>query len=303
MIRQSRVSAPSVDNRCQGLIVMRQTLMALILVLGSPWVTLAQDTQPPPHPATVVVQPNPILRLNDVVFRVSFAPSLDPPSNQPVVTYRWGAGFSDGQQGNGLIDASATPAADPQNWDLNMPYHITGAATIGFVCLQARDAAGNLSVEGACSPVSVPARPVAQPNTSTVRLQYDEPTTSDCTDAAGVPIPPPYALGGNCNPVTGDPTTPTCPVLNDLKAVRATFSHPTINSGTPWEMDFVATRVTGGQNVLTSPIVIPSNVGILSVFVQALDTCDNKSKPSPLVSKDLRTTIPFAGSALFDIIP
>lgn len=289
-------TAPTVSNRCRAWWSRPIVSIALGFSLGllSPSLVVAQDTQPPPPPASLVLAPNPTVRLNDVEFDVQFAPSVDPPSGALVVTYQWTAGFNDGQGASGTFTAT-TPADNPQRWALLMPYHVSGQAMVGFVCLHARDDAGNLSLESACAPVPVPARPAAPALTASLRLEYDEPNTNDCSAR-----PPPYALGGDCTG-TG-PTTMTCPVLNDLKAIRATFAHPALNSGTPWEMDFVATNPGGGQRVVTSPIVVNSNVGVLSVFARSVDTCGNLSAPTPTVTKDLATTTPYPGTSILEII-
>jgi hypothetical protein len=71
-------------------------------------------------------------------------------------SYRYVAAFSDGtasQQGTvaGLL-----------SFQLRMPYHVSGAASGGFVCVRSVNGAGQ-SADQACSAVSVPARPVTLP--------------------------------------------------------------------------------------------------------------------------------------------
>jgi hypothetical protein len=72
-------------------------------------------------------------------------------------SYRYVAAFSDGsaaQRGSvtGLL-----------SFQLRMPYHATGAAWGGFVCLQSVGTTGLQSVDQACSGLSVPARLPAPP--------------------------------------------------------------------------------------------------------------------------------------------
>jgi hypothetical protein len=66
-------------------------------------------------------------------------------------SYRYAAAFSDGkapQQGS----VTATSV------QLRMPYHWSGAAFGGFVCVQSLNAAGLPGTDQSCSPLSVPAR-------------------------------------------------------------------------------------------------------------------------------------------------
>jgi hypothetical protein len=72
-------------------------------------------------------------------------------------SYRYVAGFNDGsatQQGTvtGLL-----------SFQLRMPYHVSGAAFGGFVCIRSVSATGQQSTDQSCSAVPVPARPVAAP--------------------------------------------------------------------------------------------------------------------------------------------
>jgi len=72
-------------------------------------------------------------------------------------SYRWTAGFKDGsaaQQGTVTV-----PSAQ-----LRMPYHVSGAATGGFVCLRSVNAAGQQSTDQSCSGFKVPARPAPTSN-------------------------------------------------------------------------------------------------------------------------------------------
>jgi hypothetical protein len=72
-------------------------------------------------------------------------------------SYRYVAAFSDG---SGSQQGSVTGLLSLQ---LQMPYHSSGAATGGFVCLRAVGPSGLQSVDHACSALTVPARPAAAP--------------------------------------------------------------------------------------------------------------------------------------------
>jgi hypothetical protein len=66
--------------------------------------------------------------------------------------YRYTAAFTDG---SGVQQGTVT---DP--WvQLRMPYHFSGAAFDGFVCVESVGPSGQPSPDHACSTLQVPARP------------------------------------------------------------------------------------------------------------------------------------------------
>ena len=72
-------------------------------------------------------------------------------------SYGYVAGFGDGsaiQQGT----------VTGPSFQLRMPYHASGAAFDGFVCLRSLNAAGQQSTDQSCNRVPVPARPAVPPN-------------------------------------------------------------------------------------------------------------------------------------------
>jgi hypothetical protein len=88
---------------------------------------------------------------NAVTFQVAWAAAGG------ATSYRYAAGFGDGtaaQQGSvtGLL-----------SFQLRMPYHSSGAASRGFVCIRSVGATGLQSTDQACNAVPVPARPAAAP--------------------------------------------------------------------------------------------------------------------------------------------
>ena len=101
--------------------------------------------------------------------------------------YRWAAAFNDGS------GAQQNTAAAP-SLQLRMPYHSSGAAAGGFVCVASANGAGQPSSANACSPVPVPARPAATspptpsaPSSSGVPTAPGNPTVRQLTaDASGV---------------------------------------------------------------------------------------------------------------------
>ncbi|HXD97248.1 MAG TPA: choice-of-anchor D domain-containing protein [Candidatus Acidoferrum sp.] len=115
-----------------------------------------------------------------VTFTVTTAPSVPPPApGAPSVTktsadatgvtftiawgavsgatsYRYVAAFTDGS-------ASQQGTVTARSFQLRMPYHSSGAAFGAVVCIRSVNATGQQSTNQSCSPVPVPARPVAPP--------------------------------------------------------------------------------------------------------------------------------------------
>ncbi|HEX6212506.1 MAG TPA: hypothetical protein VF136_17125 [Methylomirabilota bacterium] len=69
-------------------------------------------------------------------------------------SYRYGAAFTDGS-------AQRQGTVTTRSFQLVMPYHASGAAFSATVCIWSVNGAGQQSANPACSPVPVPARPVA----------------------------------------------------------------------------------------------------------------------------------------------
>ena len=79
-----------------------------------------------------------------------------------VTSYRYSAAFDDGtaaQQGTVTV----------RSIQLRMPYHVSGAAMGGFVCIYPVTAAGQPSVAYGCNAVAVPARPTAAATAPTAK--------------------------------------------------------------------------------------------------------------------------------------
>jgi hypothetical protein len=70
-------------------------------------------------------------------------------------SYKWVAAFTDGS-------AAQQGAVTSASLQLRMPYHVSGAASSGFVCVRSANAAGQ-SADQSCATLSVPARPVSLP--------------------------------------------------------------------------------------------------------------------------------------------
>jgi hypothetical protein len=116
---------------------------------------------------------------------VTFAIVWDPVNG--VASYRYGAGFGDG---TALQDGTTTlPSIQ-----LRMPYHVSGGAVRGFVCVASISPTGQQSADHNCSTVPVPARPAVPPtSTPTSSLPtglvaayaFDETSGSTVADASG----------------------------------------------------------------------------------------------------------------------
>jgi hypothetical protein len=106
----------------------------------------------PPTPSTPPAAPGTpsVTRLSADASGVTFVIAWNAATG--ATSYRYVAGFGDGtatQQGSvtGLL-----------SFQLRMPYHASGAARSGYVCLGSVNAAGP-STDQACNAVPVPARP------------------------------------------------------------------------------------------------------------------------------------------------
>jgi hypothetical protein len=111
----------------------------------------ATPAQPPASSAVPSAPGNPTVRqLTADAGGVTFAIAWSAGSG--AASYRYVAAFNDGsaqQQGTvtGLL-----------SFQLRMPYHVSGAAANGFVCIRSVNAAGQQSVDQSCNAVPVPAR-------------------------------------------------------------------------------------------------------------------------------------------------
>jgi hypothetical protein len=207
----------------------------------------AADTTPPPAPGTPVMGaavPGP----TTVSIAVTWPASIDQPGGQPVPTYLYSGGFSDG---TGAFSGSVVTNSHA----LVMPYHASGAAAGGWYCVQAKDAANNLSADSACGSLAVPAKPVAQTFTLAVTQSgagagtvtgagtyaADTTVTPTATPSSG------STFGGWSGACTG--MGPCTVVMTANKAVNAAFvpgaavyANPTVQATiTTYEITLTAT--------------------------------------------------------------
>jgi hypothetical protein len=108
-------------------------------------ITSSAPAPPPPAPGNPAVS-RVIADASGATLTIAWSPASG------ATSYRWNAAFSDGsaaQQGTG-----ATPSLQ-----LRMPYHSSGAAFAGFICVGAVGPSGVQSVDQSCGALSVPARP------------------------------------------------------------------------------------------------------------------------------------------------
>ena len=76
-------------------------------------------------------------------------------------SYRYAAAFNDGS-------ATQQGTVTGLSFQLKRPYHASGAASTGFVCILAVNAAGQTSADASCAGLTVPARPTTGPVTLSV---------------------------------------------------------------------------------------------------------------------------------------
>jgi hypothetical protein len=86
-----------------------------------------------------------------VTFTIAWA------AGSGAASYQYAAGFNDG---SGFQQGSSSGVL---SFQLRMPYHASGAAFGGFVCIRSVNAASVLSADQSCSALSMPVRPPAPP--------------------------------------------------------------------------------------------------------------------------------------------
>jgi hypothetical protein len=147
---------------------------------------VTEDTTPPATPAELSAE---LIDTDEdgATFALGWTEALDEPAALPVARYIVTYGFTDGSV-DGEDEATATSA------DVFFPYHGSGDAASGYVCVAAVDGAENISIDSACATVLVPAAPapddVAPPIVSggqpsgTLASGTTETTMSISTDEA-----------------------------------------------------------------------------------------------------------------------
>ncbi len=108
-------------------------------------------TPPPPPPAPGAPS---VTRTATSSTTVTFTIAWGPVSG--ATSYRWSAAFNDGS-------AARQGTVTARSFQLQMPYHASGAAFGAAVCIWSVNASGQQSTTQACSAVSVPARPATAP--------------------------------------------------------------------------------------------------------------------------------------------
>jgi hypothetical protein len=211
--------------------------LAALLVAGPAWAQ--PDTIPPPTPKGLTVSA-PRLQASGMVFTVTWESGPDQPGNAPVPLYRWSAGFNDGSAP--VQGSVASPVLV-----LTMPYHASGTATSGFVCVLSEDAAGNVSPGVTCTNLAIPAKP-----SLTLKVEIREPTTK----ADGTP----------------------------LKALARIRVYWRIDDGPESVVNYPVSSPKGGE-LRQLLLTVPATSGTLSVTITAVDTAGNESNRSAPATK------------------
>jgi hypothetical protein len=212
--------------------VVRAGALAVLLILAMVSVAAAQ-------PASLAVSP-PVTDATGATFTVTW-----PGGGM----YNWVAGYGDGTVSRQGV--SSSPAA------VNLPYHPSGAAMVGYVC-----------VSTACAGLPVPAKPVAPPPpppaTTTHQLGYTEPATN----ADGTP-------------------------LTDLAQVCAYWR---IDAGAETRTCYPAATLTGGTD-RTQALTVAATSGTIAVAYAAVDLVGNEGVRTATVSKTIGGTKPLPAGA------
>ena len=149
-------------------------------------------------------------------------------------SYRYAAAFNDGS-------AAQQGTVTGLSFQLKWPYHASGAASTGFVCILSVNAAGQTSADAACAGLTVPARPTTGPVTLSV---------SRNGSGAGTVTSAPAGI--NCGATCSRSVTPgTTMTLTATAATSSTFagwSAPCSGTGTCVVTVKAATSVTATFN-------------------------------------------------------
>ena len=218
---------------------MRAVSIGLASLLLAGPAAAQPDTVPPPTPTALTVSA-PRLQPSAMVFTVTWETAPDQPGNVPVPLYRWSAGFNDGSE-----PRQGSVASPPLM--LSLPYHASGNATTGFVCVLSEDAAGNLSPGVTCTNLAIPAKPA-----TTVKVEIREPTTK----ADGTP----------------------------LKALALIRVYWRVDEGPETVVNYPVSSPTGGE-LRHLLLTVPATRGTLSVTVTAVDVAGNESQRSAPATK------------------
>jgi List-Bact-rpt repeat protein/centrosomal CEP192-like protein len=184
-------------------------------------------------------------------------------------SYRYAAAFSDGsaaQQGTitGLL-----------SFQLRMPYHASGAAFGGFVCVRSVGPTGLQSAEQACGALSVPARPPAPPVPVTSSLSPASAVAGSTgitltVNGSGFVATSVVRWNGTARPTTVVSATQLRATISaaDLASagsVPVTVFTPAPGGGTSASQSFVITTAS-------APSTPPAMPGPLSVTLRSTDT-------------------------------
>jgi hypothetical protein len=186
---------------------------------------VAGDTIPPPAAGQPTIG-TPTLGSTTATFPTTWTASIDQPSNTPVPTYNWSAGYNDGAY-------STSGTTTTASLSLVMPYAASGAATSGYLCVVAVDASGN-AAPSSCNGVSIPANP---DTSAKLTAAWTAPTQntdgSALTDLTSYRV---YYGRGTANPcrmttlITVPAPTTSVPLTGLANGVQYTATITAINS-------------------------------------------------------------------------
>jgi len=180
--------------------------------------TAAPADPPPPDPQAPVTG-TPVLAATTADYPMTWPAVVDQPSNQPVPTYSWSGGYSDGSSpGSGTVQTNSVT--------FKLPYHTSGQGSAYWWCYQPVDSAGQKSANSACTGGTSPAKPVVTYKLTVA--QVGQGTVTGAGDyPAGTVVNPTATPAPNWQFETwsGACSGKTCSVTMDAaKSVTATFT-------------------------------------------------------------------------------
>jgi hypothetical protein len=193
--------------------------------------------QPPVSPRAALAG----LDAEGAVFTVSWSAVTG------ATSYRYEAGYHDVSLGTRRGAAPGSPLS------VRLPYHPSGGAVEGFVCLRSVNAIGQVSASQACASLPVPVRPATLPPPRTVTLSWTEPTTN----------------------VDGTP-------LRDLARTIVVYQ---ADGGLETEGAAVPASSPTGGGTHTVTLTVPTGTRAVTVRVYAEDTEGNRSPATAPLSK------------------
>lgn len=145
--QSTTMTAQTTATNARGIASQRSPVVTLT-------VTNSTSTDPPPPVGGAPTIGTASLGPTAASYVVSWGAVLDPPSGTPVPTYRWSAGYNDGE-------SPLQGTAGTNSFTLVLPYHTSGQPKDFYTCYRPVDSANQAASDASCSGGMSPAKPPA----------------------------------------------------------------------------------------------------------------------------------------------